>query len=289
MNEYYFLFGLLIVWTIFAVVQDFRRREVSNWLNFSLIGFALAYRAFYSTLAGDYNFFLLGLLGFAISFSLAYMFYYMRLFAGGDAKLLMGFGAALPYGAFNEVFFALGIFTFFLFFLGSIYSVIYSFFIVSMNWKKFSKEFKKRILSNALPFLIFLIPVLIITIFEQIIGISIFAFLIFVLLLFAYFKGLDSCMLKRKDAKDLQEGDWLECDVKVGRKLIKRSVHGLSMKDIKLLSKYKKKVLIKEGIPFTPAFLLALVAMAPFFLALGKIELFSPALFSQALYLFSPH
>ena len=64
MEEYYFLFALAIVWMIFAVVQDLKTREVANWLNFSLIGFALAYRAFYSSFTGEWMFLGFGFLGF---------------------------------------------------------------------------------------------------------------------------------------------------------------------------------------------------------------------------------
>jgi len=64
----------------------------------------------------------------------------------------------------------------------------------------------------------------------------------------------------------LTEGDWIEQNVKIGKTTIKKSVHGLSLKEIKLLKKYKKSILIKEGIPFTPAFLITLMIMALFFL-----------------------
>jgi len=90
MTEIYFLFALAIIWTTFAAIQDIKTREVSNWLNFSLIAFALAYRAFYSISKKDPKFFILGVLGFIIFFILAHVFYYGRAFAGGDAKLLMG-------------------------------------------------------------------------------------------------------------------------------------------------------------------------------------------------------
>ena len=80
MKEYYFLFGLFFVWTLFASIQDLKKREVANWLNFSLIAFALVYRLFYSVAVKDYSFFVYGLLGFAVFFILAYAFYYLGVF-----------------------------------------------------------------------------------------------------------------------------------------------------------------------------------------------------------------
>ncbi len=266
MQEYYFLFGLGILWMIFAVIQDLKTTEISNWLNFSLIGIGLSYRAFYSLSMNDLMFFISGLFGFAVFFVLAYGFYYARAFAGGDAKLLMGFGVILPYKDFYELFFAGGIFIFSLFFFGVIYSLIYSIFIVFKKKEKFKKEFKIKMQNNKLWFIVFFI-------FGAIIGtISHFVFGIFVVsifVLYLYVKALDICMIELVGTGNLMEGDWLEKSVRVKGKLIRKSVHGLNKEEIEILRKNGKAVLIKRGIPFTPAFLLALLAMAPFFSVLS--------------------
>lgn len=290
MEQYYFLFALAFLWTIFAVAQDLKKREVANWLNFSLIAFALSYRFFYSLSYKETAFFFTGLAGFVIFFVLAHAFYYMKIFAGGDAKLLMGFGIILPYASFSEFLPIALIFIFVLFFLGSIYSIIYSIFIVVRNWKKFSLEFTKRVGKSVKPLIIFLVPMLLIMVFYQLIGLALITLTLVVLLLHSYFKALDICMNKLLSPKELQEGDWLEKEVRIGNTLIKKSVHGLSMNDIKLLRKSNKKVLIKEGIPFTPAFLLALITTAPFFLISGfHLAAFSPILSSLPFSLFFLH
>src|SRR3989344_6797995 len=100
MNPYYFLFALALLWTIFAVIQDIKKREVANWLNFSLLAFALAYRLFYSISANQINFFLYGAVGAAVCYAFALAFYYSKTFAGGDAKLLVAYGAIFPYKSF---------------------------------------------------------------------------------------------------------------------------------------------------------------------------------------------
>jgi len=140
-----FLIILGVVWLIFAIVQDLRKREIANWLNFSLIAFALAYRAFYSAFSGEEMFLISGLVGFGIFFGIAHLFYYLRVFAGGDAKLLMGFGVILPYSNFSGLSYIGVLFIFALFLLGSIYSLVYSSFIVGKNWGKFKREFRKII------------------------------------------------------------------------------------------------------------------------------------------------
>lgn len=277
MEEYYFLFGLAFLWTIFAVVQDLRKTEVANWLNFSLIGFGLAYRGFYSLFSNDLFFFIIGLIGFGIFFVFAYTFYYTRAFAGGDAKLLMGYGIILPYSNFGElitvgIFFVLALFLF-----GLIYSLVYSLFIVRKNKMKFYREFIFEVRKNLFVFVIAALIFIVCLLSEfNYLG-FIFISLIFVSFLYIYLKALDSCMIELVKAKELQEGDWLERDVRVMNKIIKKSVHGLSAEDINILQKARKEVYIKRGIPFTPAFLISLI-MVFFFsvleLPLGIFSLF---------------
>ena len=96
MYESLFLIILAFIWLIVASVLDFKTREIPNWLNFSLITFALAFRALFSIVESEPLFFVYGVLGFAMFFILANIFYYARIIAGGDAKLLMGLGAVLP-------------------------------------------------------------------------------------------------------------------------------------------------------------------------------------------------
>lgn len=273
MEEYYFLFALAFIWIVFAVVQDLRTREVANWLNFSLIAFVLAYRAFYGIFSKDLMFFVYGFIGVLLFVVFGYIFYYSRIFAGGDAKLLMGLGGVLPYQNFSDYFY-LGLgFVFVLFIVGSIYSLIYSLFLVEKNKRKFVAEFKREFVKNKKLFYFTLILVIIFEIIILISGqgeyfyFSLFGLLIFLLpVLYIYTKALEQgCMIKLVSPGKLTEGDWLEKDVKVGKKVIKKSVHGLSWQEIKLLRKAKNKVWIKEGIPFTPSFLVAFIIMVVIF------------------------
>jgi len=238
MNEYIFLFVLGLIWIIFAVVQDLRTREISNWLNFSLIGFVLAYRAFYSIWIKDTSFFLYGLAGVLFFVLLAYGFYYSKTFAGGDAKLLMGLGGILPYqNYFDYLTLGLG-FILVLFFVGAIYTLIYSLFLIRKNKKKFTKEVKKYYKKMRIVVIAsFVVGVLLLWTFvsNDFLGVySYIAPLIIILIpwLFIYTKSIESsCMIKLRNAKDLTEGDWLERDVRISKKFIRKSVHGLSLGD----------------------------------------------------------
>jgi len=262
MKEYYFLFALAFLWTIFATIQDVKKREVANWLNFSLIAFALAYRAFYSIATKDYNFFIFGILGFALFFVIANLIYYSKAFAGGDAKLLMGYGIILPYNSFAEIIPIALIFLFVLFFIGSIYSLIVSVFIATKNKKQFVKEFKSKVKKQKTLLVISIILIFAFAILTT--KNTIFlapALLLSIFPIYLYTKSLEKCMIKLISPDKLTEGDWILDDIKVGNKTIKKTVHGLDIKDIILLKKFNKKIQVLQGIPFVPAFLITLIIM----------------------------
>lgn len=274
MEKYYFLFGLALIWIVFAVVQDIKKREVTNWLNFSLIAFALAYRAFYSSFTSDWMFFVYGLGGFALFFILGNLFYYSGMFAGGDVKLLFGIGVILPFES-SWSFVSVGwVFIFVLFLVGAVYSLIYSVFLVRKNYPKFLKAFRKNLGKKVWLILMSFFAVLFVFVIYYLFGDDllllalgiVLAFLLFCLIV--YTKSLDVCMIKLVSPKKLTEGDWIISDIKLNHGIIKKTVHGLSVEDIVNLRKAGKMVLIKEGIPFTPAFLLAFLIMVFSFLVL---------------------
>ncbi len=268
----FFLYVLALAYIIFAIIQDVRKREVANWLNFSLVVFALTYRLFYSIFSLNFWFFIYGLFGFACFFILAHIFYYSKLFAGGDAKLLMGIGTILPYSSFLSSFRVLIYFIFLLLIAGSLYSLVYSIILVLRNRKKFFKQFSLQFEKNKALFFYFLVfavifSVLIFLTWSFIEASSFYLFVIPLLillfpLLFFYSKAIEeSCMVFNMPVSRLTEGDWLYQDIKIGGKKIRARWSGLSASEIKLIRKYKKRgrVKIKQGIPFTPSFLLALL------------------------------
>jgi len=267
-----FLIALALVWMIFAVVQDLKKREIANWVNFSLIIFAIGFRFFYSLFNGvedgtGFNFFYQGLIGLGIFFILGNLLYYCRMFAGGDAKLFFALGAILP---FSENFFInLKVFAlFFVLFLfsGAIYGLFVSGALILNHFKKFKKEFSKQFRQNKNLFILSIFLAL----FFIVLGFSDSFMIYFGILIFIipYFylsaKAIDEiCMIKKISPKNLTEGDWLYKDTRVGNRIIKKRWDGLTKEEIKFLKK-KDYVLVRQGIPFSPAFLIAFLFLIYF-------------------------
>lgn len=266
--ENLFLIILALVWIVGAILQDIKRREVDNLWNFSLAGFALAYRFIVMAHTGEYWFFINGLLGLAIFFALGNLFYYSRLFAGGDAKLLIALGAILPLSYDWIVNFKIfGIFILGFLILGSLYVLNWAIFLMIKNFKSFKKEFLKQWKDYEKLFLLFFIIVIVFILIVLILGKSMFIIIGIIILLFPilfiFAKSVEeSCMIKAVNPKKLTEGEWLYHDIRVKGKKISADWEGVSSNELRLIkNKYKKDVLIKQGIPFTPSFLMGFLIL----------------------------
>jgi Flp pilus assembly protein protease CpaA len=259
---------LAFIWIIGAILQDLKRREVDNIWNFSLIAFALAYRIAISINTQNYSFALNGILGFILFIIIGNILYYGRVFAGGDAKLLIGLGTILPLSydwIINSKVFLVFIASFLL--GGALYVLIWSIILTIIHFKNFKKEFSKQFKiykKTHSAFILIILLSLIITLLLQI------YYLIPIIVLFSFFPTLflfaksveEACMIKVTPPNKVTEGDWLYKDIKVGNKTIKATWEGITKKQLKLIqTKYKKDILIKQGIPFTPGFLIGFIIL----------------------------
>ena len=279
MYEVIFLWALALVYIIFAVVQDIKTKEIANWISFSLIIFALGFRFFYSLFNGtDFSFFYNGIIGLGIFLIIGNLLYYGKVFAGGDAKLMIALGTILP--LYPPIFSNFGIFfDFMLIFLsvGFSYVLFSSVLVCIKHFKVFKKEFSKQLRKNKRLMLIlifFSIILLGLGFLEKIffiLGILIF----FSSYLYLYSKAVDeACMTKKIKSKDLREGDWLYSVLKLGNKKLKAKWEGVSKKDIRQIIKRYKEVKIRRGIAFSPVFLISFVIFI--ILNLLNVKLWNP-------------
>lgn len=273
-----FLIFLALVYLIGAIMQDLKRREVDNLWNFSLLVFAFSYRIFSGLDSGEYWVIINGVIGFTITLFLGNLFYYSRVFAGGDAKLLIALGPILPF-SFDWIVNVKIFSSFIMLFLitGSIYVFIWSLFLVFKNFNEFKKEFIRSIKHNKKNWVYVIIfetfLLLFVLIVKEISFLSIGLVVIMFPILYSYAKAVEEkCMIVYTPVNKITEGDWLYHDLKFSGIKINSSWEGLSKEEISLIkNKYKKSVLIKQGIPFTPSFLFAFLIVIYFVYRYGWI------------------
>jgi Flp pilus assembly protein protease CpaA len=258
---------LLIVTTFIVLLissyTDLKTREVPDYLNYSFIFAALGIRAIFSLTLG-WEILISGMLGLVAMIAVAFFFYYSNQWGGGDSKLLMGVGASIgityPFSSssLNLLWFLLG-----LLFLGAIYGLFWLVYLSIKNRLRFSRQWLSLIktyrylhLSTFFGSAVFLL----LSLFYPI-------FWIFVILpwgtfhLFLFVNVVErTCFIKRIAVSKLTEGDWLAEDVRHGHYHLSKKT--LEKDDIESIKKHGlHEVVIKEGIPFTPAFLLGYLAV----------------------------
>ena len=245
-----FLLIIAAIWLVAASWTDLRTREVADWLSFSLIAIAVAYRASESIIAWNATPITTSLLGLASFFLLANLLYHFKIFAGGDAKLLIALGAVVPSWALLSNMLV----------VGSAYGILYSLALGMFNHKKVWIEIKNLDWKKG-SYILGALAIGFILGFSTnnpiIYFISGGAIILF--LLEIYIGAVDKVsLIKQVNPKDLTEGDWLLRSVKLQNgKFVKSQFSGLTKKEIALLIKNKKKVYVRYGIPFIPVYLIA--------------------------------
>jgi len=250
---------LVGVWLIAAAFTDLKKREVPDWLNFSLLAILLGIKGVESILSMNVLPLVYAIAWAGIFFVIAIALYYGRIFAGGDAKLLIALGPAFSSFTSASNFFLNSLI------VASFYGVAWSIGLAIANRKKFKKNifdiskktFAMRIIGIIAAFVLLILSAL--TKFAElsVLGVVMLSFPY----IYTFVKTVEvSCLIKKVSPEKLTEGDWLVSNVRLGKKIIKAKFSGLNSQEINFLRKGKKSVLIKEGIPFVPVFLISFLA-----------------------------
>ncbi len=266
------LVTVLLAWLAAASYTDLKTREVPDWMSYSLIAIPLGLNLLYSVSIGYWLNLLHSLVGFGVMFLVGMLMYRARQWGGGDAKLLMGAGAV--FGA------AWLSFLVNLFIIGALYGLIWTSVLAARHRKMVVKMLKRRLKSTRTKrFVVLLLSVFAIAILFAIQDIAwrifIAATVLFIVLyqyILVYVQSVElSCMYKVVPTHRLTEGDWLAKNVFLNNKLVCSAKSlGLTKDDIDRLRKSGiDKVMVRQGIPFVPSFLIGAVAT----LVLGNILL----------------
>ena len=272
----YLLVIISLIWIIIATLSDVKTREIPNWLNYSLIAIAISLRTLQSITNKDLTYFLYTLLGLAIAAIIGFLMYYAKQWGGGDAKLLIGLGAAfVTYPDELLKFFNpnlnlpfLAILLINLFIAGAIYGLIYFLVLLIKKRKEFCKELKKTKLKNKQTLLVAILLLITSLFLKDLRILLISAALLYILLYYtlASIKIIENIsMYKTINPEKLTEGDWITESIIINNKTIYNSKSpGVKKEQIKEIIKLKQKgliseVKIKEGIPFMPSFLVSFI------------------------------
>lgn len=271
------LLTIVIVWLIAATTSDIKTKEIPNWINFSLVIIAFSIFSIKSMNQGNADPILKSIKYFLIFLVIGNLMYYTKQWGGGDSKLLIALGAAIPvYPEFLLNFFTPNLtnslpltFLINLVIVGSLYGLIYTLILVFKNTKKVSKKFRKILNShkNLNKFLI--ASALIGTLFFisstnlliKTISLLVLVSPVILSYIFILTKATEQvAMYKEINSADLQEGDWIKDKIIINKKTIysPRGM-GVTKEQINIIKKHKKKVTIKDGIAFAPPFLIAVI------------------------------
>lgn len=249
---------------------DIKTKEVPDWVNYGLIFAGLGVHAILSATSKIWTPLVSSLLGLGIGAGIAFAMYYLGQWGGGDAKMLMGLGAVIGFDL-KEMFFLSFLVNAFI--IGAVYGLCYGVFLAVKNRKAFGKTFrfllskinpvvKKGIIFLEMLAVLFFILFLFFKNTYFIFGISVIVIFIAFYYLFLYAKTIEKCCMLRYVSPDkLTEGDWIAKEIRnKGKYIAGPKDLGISKKQIRMLKKLKiEKVLMKEGIPFVPSFLMAFV------------------------------
>lgn len=261
-----FAFGGLFL--LLASLHDLKTREVPDMLSYGLIFFALSFRLAETLITNNWTPLLSSLVGASVMFIIGLILFYAGQWGGADSKLLVGMGAllGLGFGTWDAALFLLLVLI-----AGAFYGIIYSIGLAIIHRKNFMSRFKQNLRAHArlrrIVVLICLLLIILVVIlspaYKILLGtLAVMAYLTFNLWLVV--RSVEqSILIKRYPVEKLTEGDWINEEVIVnGKKLAGPDDLGVTKKQIaKIKNAGVKEVIVKEGIPFVPSFLLASILL----------------------------
>ncbi|MBS3176098.1 prepilin peptidase [Candidatus Woesearchaeota archaeon] len=267
------MFILAFVLLLLGSYTDFKIREVPDYLSYGMIIAGIGLRALYSAMTLDYWIILEGILGLGIMLGIGCAMFYLGQWGGGDSKVLMALGSLIGIQLTLDQF----MLSFFLnlLIIGGIFGTLWCFGLAYVHRKKFVPEFlrlkteKNVLLWRRLALLVaafliiysFFVPLL------QRIAVVLLALLVLLSsYTFIFIKGIENvCMYKKIPVSQLREGDWIAEEIILNhKKIVGPKDLGISKEQITILQNSAgqgkiKQVLIKEGMPFVPAFFITLI------------------------------
>lgn len=287
-----FTISIILVALIIGSITDLKKREVADWLNYSLIALGVGINLIYSLINWNFIPILESFAGLTLFFLLALLLFYTGQWGGGDSKMIIGLAAMIGLSFTISPSPFLINFILYSFLCGAVYGIIWSMVLAIKNWESFKKNVdlilnKKELKLIRTVAILFVMGLILLGIFSKAPFIRLFSFFFSVFIIFFFYVGVfmkaieNGCMIVNMKIEDLTEGEWIFEDVVIkGKTICGPKDLGIEKPQIEELMKYKAKGLIKTvkvkvGIPFVPCFLMGFL-MA---LLLGGVENYVKLLF----------
>lgn len=274
MIEYLVLLLIIIAFTL-ASIEDIKKREVYDYLNFSLAFIILVIAIFHSLQIESFDPIKYAGFGMLIGFVLGAILFYLGIWGGGDAKFILGFGASSYYimGFTNHVSDnIIGLYDFAMQLLSNLFEMLFNFFLnylLIIDLIFIILIFLQFFLSNRtdekkdLLFLLSILFLLLIGLYNNyspiiLIGLS---FIAFVLIFIAREGVFNSVYFKyKKHLEDLKQGDKCDSDIIISHKKIinyENARLGLSKEEVhKIKDKLNSKnnledIWVRKTLPYS--------------------------------------
>ncbi len=272
----YILASMAVIGLTAATIQDLRTREVPDWVTYGLIGAGFGVRLIGALGNEPWFYFFSAWLGLGATYVLGSIMYYARQWGGGDAKMMMALGvlfATKPAFIPETGILFLGVLFINILLFGAVYGLAWGILLAWKHRKKFTQVAKAllqekkmvsiRIYAILAAGIVMSLAFLMDDLFIRLSTMTLALLILLYPYLWIYVKAVEkACLYKQLKPQELTEGDWVEQDVIINKKVIyKMKNTGIEKTDIQRLIKAKvKQVTVKEGIPFIPPFLLGTLA-----------------------------
>ena len=251
--------AIALIGSLIAGIWDLKTTNIPDSLIYGMIGSGIILHAVESFYVGSFDPLFYSLLVGGAFFAFSAVMYFTGQWGGGDGGILTAIGFLVPvYSGITAFPFPITYFVNMLL-VGAVFSIIY---IVAMSFnnKKIREEFYKQmktqkviLTSCSLAF------VTLITFFSQLRILSIAFFLTTLLYIFyKYAKIVETRFYRKIPVSKLQIDDMIGQDIPK-LKIYKKYIRGLTKKEVDRIKKYKKTVLIREGIRYSIVFPIALL------------------------------
>ncbi|MBD3318757.1 hypothetical protein GF342_02520 [Candidatus Woesearchaeota archaeon] len=260
------VFAILLI----ATYTDLRWREVPDWISYSGILAGIGLHAIQSITEQSVLPLLHGIGGLTFTSILGVGLFYLGQWGGGDSKALMAMGSLI--GLEPRLDSTLFTFLCYLAIVGGLYGIIWTVGSAAQHWSRVSIALRQRytrgIMTAQLALILLALGITGTAIHlaptsDILIASFLLAFLLpLTFFLFTSMRVIEQhCFFKEIHVRELTEGDWIAHDIiHDGKRLCGPQDLGISTTQIAQVQEAGiQKILIKTGMPFLPAFLMAFI------------------------------